>query len=102
MDKYVAGIYPTEGQLKPLRSRPIAIILTEGIDKMSITTASAQLKEERHDRNNIRENEIKLTINLNVAKQISSKPKTMQKMLVVGEGKEPRHLERDKQLARRE
>lgn len=99
-DKYLTGIYPMERCFKPLRSSSIAILLTEASDKLVITTASTQPKEELQDSTYSGESETKSTVKLRIAKQSSIKPNSMQTELVVSTGRVLMYFEQDKQLTR--
>lgn len=82
MNNYVTGIYPIQRRLKPLRSRPTAILSSRALEKLAIDTTSAQRDKEHHDSNIIRECETKNNVKLRVAKQIPIEPNILHRVLV--------------------
>lgn len=59
IDKYLTSMYPTERRLKPPRSRPDAILLAGGSDKLAVPTALAQQEKSLRDCNYNRKSETK-------------------------------------------
>lgn len=101
MGSYVTSICSTQRRLRPLRSRPTAILLTGACEKVFIAIASFQEGNGHLDGSYIQESESMIIVKLRAAKQTLVKTDIMKRALVIKTWQRLMYYKEDEQLDRR-
>lgn len=102
IDTYVTDTHPTGWKLTQLDSGSTSILSTGASDELAIATAPCLDGNDHKKRNHNCRGALDTTVQLSVAKQISIKPRSMYKVLVVITEKAFSYFGLDEQLAQQE